>query len=894
MNRQVFPSSLFPLRGDISAEAGDTTITVTGIQGIPVISPPVEPMGLNTFFYDSYNNDWFYASPWDIPVGIPLVWEGYGYGSSGISWIAPDTLAFGNGTDGDVSGAAAMTALVLFGSQSYYGPYNDYDVDYGPSYDQFYTSIFSGATQNWNLILPPNPGTVGQVLTTNGTGVSYWSTIASSGGTVTSVGLATGSGASDALYTISGSPVTTSSTLVETLNTQAKNTFFGGPISGANATPTFRVLNSADIPVPGSTGDILYNNGGVLGASLSTITAAGSITLPDTQVILWSGAAYSGVGLSQLAADTLAVGNGTESDVSGGMAMTALILYGSSYYSAYDAFRTTIYSGATQNWNLVLPETAGTNGQVLVNIGSGFTEWEPPTAFGVAWSSLTNASANLTLANGTFTTTFNQTSNVAWLWANTSTGNSGSTNASPLLELQANYYTGSTSAADLWTMGMSLAAGTNGTSTLTFTHTGSTGAASVQVPGGTAAAPGLSLGAAGVGIANVTSNLQLCSGTGTISLISTGTSFGQLKTIANYLQAVSIGTNTGIELIGNVTTSPITCISLGNGPTNFTATSGSTFGVGIGTPTSTNAMTWNPASGSGLFAACNIAPTIEGTSSGNTYGLLVNPTITLAGLTGTNLIASFQRNGVQVVGIDYSGDVTLIEGGVLRWSGAAYSTVGISSIAADTLAVGNGNDGDISGGMAMTALILYGSSYYSAYDAFHTTIYSGATQNWNLVLPETAGLNGQVLTNIGSGFTEWKSLSSIGGVPSVLATSFLTAQTSAISGQSIVSSASAFAKGMWRISFVATQTTAGSAGTVLGGTTGFTITFTNANGDTISKTTALSAPATGVGTSTSDTISGDFYGYAGASTNITYSFGYTAGGVTGGAFDIAVYAEFLG
>ena len=152
------------------------------MQGIPVVAPPIEPVGLDTLFYDSYNNDWFYASPWDIPVGIPLVWEGYGYGSSGISWIAQDTLAFGNGTDGDVSGAAAMTALVLFGSASYYGPYNDYDVDYGPSYDQFYTSIFSGATQNWNLILPPNPGTSGQVLTTNGTGVSYWSTVSGGGG----------------------------------------------------------------------------------------------------------------------------------------------------------------------------------------------------------------------------------------------------------------------------------------------------------------------------------------------------------------------------------------------------------------------------------------------------------------------------------------------------------------------------------------------------------------------------------------------------------------------------------------------------------------------------------------------------------------------------------------
>ena len=75
MNRQCFPASLFPMRGDVSAEAGATTIQVIGLQGIPIISPPVEPAGLDTLFYDSYNNDWFYASPWDIPVGTPLVWH---------------------------------------------------------------------------------------------------------------------------------------------------------------------------------------------------------------------------------------------------------------------------------------------------------------------------------------------------------------------------------------------------------------------------------------------------------------------------------------------------------------------------------------------------------------------------------------------------------------------------------------------------------------------------------------------------------------------------------------------------------------------------------------------------------------------------------------------------
>lgn len=35
-NRQTFPASLFPLRGDISAEAGAVAVTVTGIQLTPV------------------------------------------------------------------------------------------------------------------------------------------------------------------------------------------------------------------------------------------------------------------------------------------------------------------------------------------------------------------------------------------------------------------------------------------------------------------------------------------------------------------------------------------------------------------------------------------------------------------------------------------------------------------------------------------------------------------------------------------------------------------------------------------------------------------------------------------------------------------------------------------
>ena len=64
------------------------------------------------------------------------------------------------------------------------------------------------------------------------------------GGSVTLVGL---SPPSD-LYTVTVGPITSSGNLTFIANTQAANTFWGGPVSGGNATPAFRTLVSNDIP----------------------------------------------------------------------------------------------------------------------------------------------------------------------------------------------------------------------------------------------------------------------------------------------------------------------------------------------------------------------------------------------------------------------------------------------------------------------------------------------------------------------------------------------------------------------------------------------------------------------------------------------------------------------
>jgi len=87
-------------------------------------------------------------------------------------------------------------------------------------------------------------GTSGQVLTSNGASAPTWTAAAS--GTVTSVGFADTS--TTPIYTITNSPVTSSGTIDQTLNTQAANSVFAGPSSGSAAQPTFRALVAADIP----------------------------------------------------------------------------------------------------------------------------------------------------------------------------------------------------------------------------------------------------------------------------------------------------------------------------------------------------------------------------------------------------------------------------------------------------------------------------------------------------------------------------------------------------------------------------------------------------------------------------------------------------------------------
>lgn len=148
-----------------------------------------------------------------------------------------------------------------------------------------------------------NSCTNGQVPQFDGT-VWGCATLGAGTGTVTSVALAL-----PAIFTISGSPVTTTGTLTGTLATQAANLVWAGPTTGAAATPTFRALVNADFPVTG-VGAGTYA-GGVTVNTAGLVTAASALLTLTTGVTGVLPMANGGTGVSVSADDTTLIGSGT-------------------------------------------------------------------------------------------------------------------------------------------------------------------------------------------------------------------------------------------------------------------------------------------------------------------------------------------------------------------------------------------------------------------------------------------------------------------------------------------------------------------------------------------------------------------------------------------------------
>ncbi len=130
-----------------------------------------------------------------------------------------------------------------------------------------------------NLILPVFTSTLNGLTPFSGGGTTSflradgtWDTA------VTSVAFADAS--TTPIYTITGSPVTTSGTLTQTLTTQTANTVFAGPTTGSSQ-PTFRALTTADVPaISQLTGDVTAGPGS--GSQAATVAKIQGTTVSGT------------------------------------------------------------------------------------------------------------------------------------------------------------------------------------------------------------------------------------------------------------------------------------------------------------------------------------------------------------------------------------------------------------------------------------------------------------------------------------------------------------------------------------------------------------------------------------------------------------------------------------
>ena len=161
--------------------------------------------------------------------------------------------------------------------------------------------ISASTTSRAGLNLPhgtapttPNNGdiwttTTGVFARINGTTITF----STGNGTVTSVGLSLPN-----IFSVSGSPVTSSGILTATLVNQTANTVFAGPSSGGPAAPTFRALIASDIP---------SLSGSYLTGLSITGDATGSVTAPSTSLSVTLATVNSNVGTFGSSTETIAL-----------------------------------------------------------------------------------------------------------------------------------------------------------------------------------------------------------------------------------------------------------------------------------------------------------------------------------------------------------------------------------------------------------------------------------------------------------------------------------------------------------------------------------------------------------------------------------------------------------
>jgi hypothetical protein len=194
--------------------------------------------------------------------------------------------------DADVSASAAIAGTKVapdFGNQKI-RTLVGLEFEEG-GYKTLLQAATGGQSADLTLSLPPDAGTNGQVLQTNGSGELSWVTVAGTG-TVTSVDLAV-----PAEFTLSGNPITTAGTITIAKANQNANLVYAGPSSGGAAQPTFRSLAIADLPssvvrkaatnwvTADGTTKVFVHNLGTTDVVISTIDESNNVIFVDAIAI---------------------------------------------------------------------------------------------------------------------------------------------------------------------------------------------------------------------------------------------------------------------------------------------------------------------------------------------------------------------------------------------------------------------------------------------------------------------------------------------------------------------------------------------------------------------------------------------------------------------------------
>jgi hypothetical protein len=344
------------------------------------------------------------------------------------------------------------------------------------------------------------------------------------------------------------------------------------------------------------------------------------------------------------------------------MAMTGLILFGAATYDApygydydpdygspYDQYYTTLYSGATQNWSMILPSGPGSNGQFLKTDGTGRTSWATVSSGSSAWSALTGAMTYTQVAPW-YNATSTVDSGISRLGAaSLAIGNGTASDATGILNL------GSVNASNI------ISGGGNGVNNFNVEFTGNAGtqvAFSAYAYNPSATNPFLGTMVGLKGAAYWSSNAN-----------ATGAIYG----------VEAIADNEGTGTVTNMVTFSHSI------PTNTsTGTITNAIGSGIQLPSNTGSIT-------NMYGMLLSSPINTGTIT-NAYGIYIQ---SQAGSGISNPWSLYIAGGASYI----AGTVDISESQVLGWDSGTIGTLdtGISRLGAASLAIGNGAVGNTSG-----------------------------------------------------------------------------------------------------------------------------------------------------------------------------------------------------